>query len=639
MKKLFLILMCMIVLMVCTACDNNDNIDTPNTHNHDFIDGFCSCGEKDPNADSTNIPQHIHTFIDGKCQCGKIDGNNEYIDNELHAYSIDLNQYFTYNFQGYNGAGRVTTIFNYEKFYLDHISNIDFKNDAAKTTYGLVYGDTIKEPAQILMDHISWHHEPLPNMSNGDVVSFVWDIDFDMINKYFDVSLRYKNEAAIVKDLEPLIDVDIFDYISLEYIMYNTLDTSVELNAIWPDNIDSELKSRCSSLLNDRSNFIVNKNELSYTNNEILVTLKSINFANYGLNPTTLSKKMAVNNYKFMIPDATWISDQFLNKVKNEFINDLKKEKHLKNINIEIEKVFLTKYDNVTSICVVLFKTTVLATHTDYDIGKYDQTIVFYTPYRINDLMCDINNTVFHDEINMATSVRDNSIIHVENIRFVADFPGTRVAYTNPTSYIDGNKVQILSFENNTRIYTTYPDDFQPQNTILKLNELEDSYTIVKYSNGDMCFYPKGYNTDDWDTANDNINSTDKSYAKIYYSAATKTGTFYYITGTFMQSASWPAGEIILSDTINSYNMSIKNGRFKYSMNQFSSVTGWCQFNTEGIDNLIPILVQIYNSGSATVEFKDLHKISISQQDKNAVLNIIDLYIKYFDNNNITIVE
>ncbi len=65
----------MIVLMLCTACDNNNKTNTPNTHNHDFINGYCSCGEKDPNADSTNIPQHTHTFIDGKCQCGSLDPN------------------------------------------------------------------------------------------------------------------------------------------------------------------------------------------------------------------------------------------------------------------------------------------------------------------------------------------------------------------------------------------------------------------------------------------------------------------------------------------------------------------------------------------------------------------------------------
>jgi hypothetical protein len=169
------------------------------------------------------------------------------------------------------------------------------------------------------------------------------------------------------------------------------------------------------------------------------------------------------------------------------------------------------------------------------------------------------------------------------------------------------------------------------------IQEYFSNYTIVKYSNGDMCFYPKGYDTNDWDSANDNITSTNKSYAKIYYSATTQTGTFYYVTGTFMKSASWPAGEFILSDTVNSYNLSIKNGRFKYHMNKYSSVTGWCQFDPNGINSLIPILTQIYSSNASTIEFKDIHKVSISQADKDAVLGIIDLYTKYFANGKITL--
>ena len=175
-----------------------------------------------------------------------------------------------------------------------------------------------------------------------------------------------------------------------------------------------------------------------------------------------------------------------------------------------------------------------------------------------------------------------------------------------------------------------------------KLKEIQEyfsQFTVVRYSNGDMCFYPKGYNTNDWETANDNITSTNKSYAKIYYNAATKTGTFYYVVGTYMQSASWPAGVFILSDTVNSYNLSVKNGHFKYHMNKYSSVTGWCQFDPTGVNSLIPILSQIYSSSSATIEFKDLHKLAISQQDKDAVLKIIDLYTKYFGNGPVDIYD
>ena len=211
--------------------------------------------------------------------------------------------------------------------------------------------------------------------------------------------------------------------------------------------------------------------------------------------------------------------------------------------------------------------------------------------------------------------------------QYIVTLTGEKNVIGTSSTYYDHDAIQSLIAQ----------QEAEKQAAELKaIREYFSNYTIVKYSNGDMCFYPKGYNTDDWDTANDNINSTDKSYAKIYYSAATQTGKFYYITGTFMSSASWPAGVFTLSDTVNSYDFSIKNGRFKYHMNKYSSVTGWCQFDQEGISNLIPILTQIYSSDAATIEFKNLHKVSISSKDKNAVLSMIDLYTKYFANGSIS---
>lgn len=212
--------------------------------------------------------------------------------------------------------------------------------------------------------------------------------------------------------------------------------------------------------------------------------------------------------------------------------------------------------------------------------------------------------------------------------QFLVSLDGDKFVIGNSTTYYDYDAIdQLIKQQEADRAAAE----------LKAIREYFANYTIVKYSNGDMCFYPKGYDTDDWDTANNNITSTNKSYAKIYYSAATKTGTFYYVTGTFMKSASWPAGEFILSDTVNSYNLSIKNGRFKYHMNKYSSVTGWCQFDTEGISSLIPTLTQIYSSDAATIEFKDIQKVAISQADKDAVLGIIDLYTKYFAGGAITL--
>ena len=41
-------------------------------HQHAFVDGFCECGEADPNY----VAPHEHSFVDGKCECGETDPNH-----------------------------------------------------------------------------------------------------------------------------------------------------------------------------------------------------------------------------------------------------------------------------------------------------------------------------------------------------------------------------------------------------------------------------------------------------------------------------------------------------------------------------------------------------------------------------------
>ena len=51
--------------------EGGDVIDPP-VHEHNFVDGKCSCGETDPNYQP---PEHEHEFVDGKCSCGETDPN------------------------------------------------------------------------------------------------------------------------------------------------------------------------------------------------------------------------------------------------------------------------------------------------------------------------------------------------------------------------------------------------------------------------------------------------------------------------------------------------------------------------------------------------------------------------------------
>lgn len=51
------------------------------SHVHNFVDGKCECGERDPNY----VPPHNHVFVDGRCECGESDPN--YVPPHVHVWS------------------------------------------------------------------------------------------------------------------------------------------------------------------------------------------------------------------------------------------------------------------------------------------------------------------------------------------------------------------------------------------------------------------------------------------------------------------------------------------------------------------------------------------------------------------------
>ena len=52
---------------ICDKCEAE--LEQP--HVHEYVNGKCECGEKDPNY----IPPHVHEYVDGKCECGEEDPN------------------------------------------------------------------------------------------------------------------------------------------------------------------------------------------------------------------------------------------------------------------------------------------------------------------------------------------------------------------------------------------------------------------------------------------------------------------------------------------------------------------------------------------------------------------------------------
>ena len=58
-------------------------------HEHEFVDGKCSCGAVDPDYE-----EHVHEFVDGECECGEVDPDyeehvHEFVDGECECGEVD----------------------------------------------------------------------------------------------------------------------------------------------------------------------------------------------------------------------------------------------------------------------------------------------------------------------------------------------------------------------------------------------------------------------------------------------------------------------------------------------------------------------------------------------------------------------
>ncbi len=79
MRKFTYILFCLFVLLSLSSCD-----DIITNHQHQYIDGVCECGKKEPNI---NL-DHVHDFVDGKCRCGEEQGIVEEIYSQGLEYKL-----------------------------------------------------------------------------------------------------------------------------------------------------------------------------------------------------------------------------------------------------------------------------------------------------------------------------------------------------------------------------------------------------------------------------------------------------------------------------------------------------------------------------------------------------------------------
>ena len=159
-------------------------------------------------------------------------------------------------FTGNEDDTNVTTSFDREQFYLDNIDKIVFKDESTEKAFNALYGED--------MDPIDYIHSRVflafkvveTELYNGNKVSVSWNIDYDSIDKYFDVNI-VADEEVVVKGLNGRYESinhmppDLYD------LAQEKRDKYLESNNIWSSKNAQSLTLKDIYYTNDYSLYIM----------------------------------------------------------------------------------------------------------------------------------------------------------------------------------------------------------------------------------------------------------------------------------------------------------------------------------------------------------------------------------------------
>lgn len=120
--------------------------------------------------------------------------------------TIYLDKYLVFETEGYTGYGKVSASVDWKAIKSKYGNKLSFTKEAKEE-----YGKSIRDmkPIELLEDEIRVDLNEDSHLSNGDSISYSWDIDEDLAD-YVGCKFKYKDGTYQVSDLEELEKFDAF---------------------------------------------------------------------------------------------------------------------------------------------------------------------------------------------------------------------------------------------------------------------------------------------------------------------------------------------------------------------------------------------------------------------------------------------
>lgn len=120
--------------------------------------------------------------------------------------TIDLNKYVIVEMTGYDGYGTARANIDWEAIEKKYDNKLSFTSQAKKEFGGL---SNIMTPMEIMKQSISVRFDTTDGLTNGDKISYMWNIDEEMSN-YINCKVKYKDDTYSVSGLAEVGTFDAF---------------------------------------------------------------------------------------------------------------------------------------------------------------------------------------------------------------------------------------------------------------------------------------------------------------------------------------------------------------------------------------------------------------------------------------------
>ncbi len=317
----------------------------------------------------------------------------------MHKNTIDLQDYTTVEFSGYEGYGTAYVDFDYDKFIEDVADEANIKTDLDDVSDLSELSDLLSDTKYTsLMEMyyaLSYEADVTSGLKNGDTVTVTFSFDNDAAGE---LGLKFKGDdmEVEVSGLSEIKEVNPFD------------DITVEFSGTSPDASATVVNNSSDEVIANYIYFSLDKYYDIAKGDTVTVTVDSYDeeyfVEQYGYKLTETSKEFVCEDVDYYITDTADIDEDVLDQMKGQtedvieayFANE---SDYLKSSDLTyVGYYFLTVKDttswNYQNIIYVIYSTTVKSLEDSDD--KFEKTTV-YMPVKFTEIVKYSDGTSYVD--------------------------------------------------------------------------------------------------------------------------------------------------------------------------------------------------------------------------------------------------